>query len=113
MDGDFRREYQIRLPLPLAQLYRRAHDAKEARALHENIYYLFEAAVKLAVAPAVACYLYEVDHGAQRVPSLDRLLARLALPSFGHWLEMLRELARHFGTRPDAASHPGSRLAQS
>ena len=106
MNREFHREYQIRLPLPLAQLYRRANDAKDARSLHENIYYLFEAAIKLAVAPGVSCYLKEIDQGALRVSALDAFLSRLALPSFGHWVGMLRELARHFGTRPDASSHP-------
>src|SRR5262249_46641812 len=33
-------------------------------------------------------------------------LAQLALPSLGQWVGMLRELARHFGARPDAATHP-------
>ena len=38
--------------------------------------------------------------------ALDRLLVHLALPSLGQWVGMLRGLARHFGTRPDAGSHP-------
>ena len=44
--------------------------------------------------------------GAPRSKALDRVLAQLALPSLGQWVGMLRELARHFGQRPDAASHP-------
>ena len=73
---------------------------------HDNTFYLFEALVKLAAAPAVASYLHEIEQGGPRVAELDRVLVHLALPSLGQWVGMLRELARHFGTRPDAASHP-------
>jgi tetratricopeptide (TPR) repeat protein/serine/threonine protein kinase len=106
MTATFQREYLLRLPLPLAQLYARAHNAKEARARHDNAFYLFEALVKLAATPAVACYLHECEQGQPRDPALDRLLAQLALPSLGQWLAIFRALARHFGQRADAASHP-------
>jgi WD40 repeat protein/serine/threonine protein kinase len=106
VSDEYRRDYLIRLPLPLAQLYNRAYNAKDPRGRHDNAFYLFEALVKLAVAPAVASYLQEVGGGAPRVPALDRQLAHLALPSLGQWLGMLRELARHFGQRVDAAAHP-------
>ncbi len=106
MSQEFRREYLLRLPLPLAQLYSRAYNAKDARGRHDNAFYLCEALVKLAAAPLIACYLDEAEQGAPRSEALDRLLAQLALPSLGQWLAMLRELARHFGGRPDAAAHP-------
>src|SRR5215203_4106438 len=106
MSQEFRRDYLARLPLPLAQLYSRAYNAKDPRGRHDNTFYLFEALVKLAGAPAVAAYLHEIDHGAPRVAALDRLLVHLALPSLGQWVAMLRETARHFGSRPDAPSHP-------
>jgi serine/threonine protein kinase len=106
MAETFQREYLLRLPLPLAQLYSRAYNAKDARGRHDNTYYLFEAFLKLAAAPAAAVYLHEVQHGAARVPALDGLLAALALPSLGQWLAILRGLARHFGERADAAAHP-------
>ena len=54
MAQEFQREYLLRLPLPLAQLYSRAYNAKDARGRHDNTFYLFEALVKLAAAPAVA-----------------------------------------------------------
>ncbi len=79
---------------------------KDARGRHDNAFYLCEALVKLAAAPLIACYLDEAEHGTPRSEALDRLLAQLALPSLGQWLAMLRELARHFGGRPDAAAHP-------
>ncbi|HEX4147413.1 MAG TPA: protein kinase, partial [Pirellulales bacterium] len=103
---EFRRAYLVRLPLPLAQLYCRAHNAKDARGRHDNAFYLFEATIKLAAAGAVACYLQEVASGARpRVPALDRQLAQLALPSLGQWVGILRELSRHFGERVDAPTH--------
>jgi tetratricopeptide (TPR) repeat protein/serine/threonine protein kinase len=110
MAADFQREYLLRLPLPLAQLYSRAHNAKDARGRHDNAFYLCEALVKLAGAPAVACYVQETQQGQPRAEALDRLLLQLALPSLGQWLAILRELSRHFGTRVDADRHPLGRL---
>ena len=106
MSQQFQRDYLVRLPLPVAQLYSRAFNAKDARARHDNAFYLFEAIVKLAAAPAVACYLREVESGRDRIAAIDRLLAQLALPSLGQWVAMLRELSRQFGSRTDAATHP-------
>ena len=45
-----------RLPLPLAQLYRRAHNAKTPRDAHDFAFYLWEAALKLLAAGAAATY---------------------------------------------------------
>ncbi len=102
----FHREYLLRLPLPLAQLYSRAHNATDPRGRHDNTFYLFEALVKLTAAPAIVEYLDEIERGAPRSAAIDKLLLQLALPSLGQWVGMLRELARRFGARPDAASHP-------
>ncbi|MBC8868505.1 MAG: serine/threonine protein kinase [Planctomycetes bacterium] len=106
MDDTFHRDYLVRLPLPLAQLYSRAHNAKQARARHDNAFYLCEALIKLAAAPAIVAYLNEASRGATRSDAVDGQLAHLTLPSLGHWLGLLRESARHFGNRVDAASHP-------
>lgn len=108
----FRRDYLVRLPLPLAQLYSRSHNARDARCRHDNAYYLFETLVKLMAAPAIAAYLHELDQGRPRVPALDQQLLQLALPSFGQWVGMLRELTQYFGSRADAPSHPLGRLAE-
>jgi eukaryotic-like serine/threonine-protein kinase len=110
MNADFQRDYLLRLPLPLAQLYSRAFNAKDARARHDNAFYLCEVLVKLAAAPAVACYLHEANRGRQRSDAIDRLLIQLALPSFGQWLAILRELSRYFGVAADASRHPLGRL---
>src|SRR4029079_7811350 len=93
----FNREYLLRVPLPLAQLYSRAFNAKDARSRHDNTFYLFEALIKLAAAPLVAAYLHGVQTGAGRVAALDRLLLSLARPSLGEWVALVRELARSFG----------------
>ena len=106
MSQEFQRDYLIRLPLPLAQLYQRAYNDKSAQSRHNNTFYLFEALIKLATAPLVAAYLYEVEQGSPRVAELDQLLVHLALPSLGQWVGMLRALSRHFGNRADAGSHP-------
>lgn len=83
MSQEFQRDYLVRLPLPLAQLYGRAHNAKDSRSRHDNTFYLFEALVKLAAAPAIACYLHEIQLGAPRVAKIDKELVHLALPLLG------------------------------
>ena len=45
-----------RLPLPLAQLYRRAHNAKTPLERHNAAYYLWEAALKLLGSVAIVAY---------------------------------------------------------
>lgn len=102
----FRREYLLRLPLPLAQLYSRAYNAKDARGRHDNCFYLFEALIKLSACPLIAAYVRHVRAGGPRVAKLDSFLSQLALPSLGQWVGFLQELARYFDDLPDAASHP-------
>lgn len=103
---DFRREYLIRLPLPLAQLYCRARNAKDGRGRHDSCFYLFESLIKIAGMPMVACYHEELKNGGENVEALDRLLAQLALPSLGQFVGILRETARYYGERDDAETHP-------
>jgi class 3 adenylate cyclase len=93
MAATFHREYLVQLPLPLAQLYSRASNAKDPRGRYENAYYLFEALIKLTAAPLIAAYLQEVRHGGTHVEALDRQLTQLALPSLGQWVGMVREPA--------------------
>ena len=71
--GRFHREYLLRLPLPLAQLYGRANNAKDACGRHDNAFYLFEALIKLTATPLIAAYRQEIAGGAKRDPELDRL----------------------------------------
>jgi eukaryotic-like serine/threonine-protein kinase len=112
MSLEFHRDYLIRLPQPLAQLYCRAYNAKDARGRHDHTFYLLEALIKLAATPLVAAYLDDAVRGGPRVAELDRRLAQLALPSLGQWLSILRDLAQYFGCRVDAATHPLGHLWQ-
>ena len=109
--SQFDRDYLVRLPLPLAQLYRRAYNAAEARARHNNTFFLFEATIKLAASVLVAGYARSLESGEPRNSALDEPLKNLQRPSLGQWVGILRELARHFGRRADAASHPLGHLA--
>jgi eukaryotic-like serine/threonine-protein kinase len=77
-----------RLPLPLAQLYRRACNAKTAHERHLVGFYLWEAALKLLGSSAIACYACQPRHD----PALVQRLQNLARPSLGHWWEFVRLL---------------------
>lgn len=103
---DFRRAYLLRLPLPLAQLYSRAHNAKDNRSRHDNCYYIFESLIKLTACPLIGSYIDDLNRGHPHVEPVDRALGHLALPALGQWLGMLRELARHYGTSADTKGHP-------
>jgi hypothetical protein len=93
----------VRLPLPLAQLYRRARNAKSAQDRHHNAYYLAEAALKLSACARIGAAL--ASGLAPRSP-LARSLEDLSLPSVGHWVGFLREAALHLRDRPDSALLP-------
>ncbi len=69
------------LPLPLAQLYRRAQNAKTPLEQHLTAFYLWEAGIKLLGAAAVAEY---AARGLNE-PEIDKRLPNLALPVLGHW----------------------------
>jgi WD40 repeat protein/serine/threonine protein kinase len=77
-----------RLPLPLAQLYRRAHNAKTDLERHLTAFYLWEAALKLLGATAIVTYAERGRHD----PQLAERLQNLARPALGHWWEFVRGL---------------------
>jgi serine/threonine protein kinase/Tfp pilus assembly protein PilF len=77
-----------RLPLPLAQLYRRAHNAKTPLERHLTAYYLWEAALKLLASAAVVTYADLSTHD----PKVAERLQNLARPALGHWWEFVRLL---------------------
>lgn len=77
-----------RLPLPLAQLYRRAHNAKTPLEQHLAAFYLWEAALKLLASVAIVEYAERRDHD----PKLAERLQCLARPALGHWWEFTRRL---------------------
>jgi serine/threonine protein kinase len=77
-----------RLPLPLAQQYRRAANAKTTFERHLAAYYFWEAGLKLLASVAVVEYaaLGRPD------PQLNECLKSLARPAIGHWWEFVRKL---------------------
>lgn len=77
-----------RLPLPLAQLYRQAHNAKTALERRQAAYYLWEASLKLLPAVALVEYARLDDRDAQ----LNERLKYLTCPSLGHWWDFARRL---------------------
>jgi hypothetical protein len=76
------------LPLPLAQLYRRAHNAQTPLDRHLTAFYLWEASLKLLGCGAVVAYADGPEHD----PQLAERLQNLARPSLGHWWEFVRRL---------------------
>jgi hypothetical protein len=78
-----------KLPLPLAQLYRRAHNAKSALERHQAAFYLWEAGLKLLGSACVVAYAKLASHD----PELAEELHNLARPSLGHWWGFARRLA--------------------
>jgi WD40 repeat protein/serine/threonine protein kinase len=87
-----------RLPLPVAQLYRRAHNAKAALERHLTALYLWEASLKLLASAAVVTYADRPEHD----PQLAERLQALARPSVGHWWEFLRLLVPAVADAGDA-----------
>jgi serine/threonine protein kinase len=77
-----------RLPLPLARLYRRAHNAKTPLDRHQAAYFLWEASLKVLSATAVVAWAERGEHS----PELAERLQNLARPSLGHWWEFTRLL---------------------
>src|SRR5436305_14818681 len=85
------------LPLPLAQLYRRAHNAKTALERHLTAFYLWEASLKLLASVAVVEYAEQPAHD----PQLAERLTTLARPALGHWWEYVRLLVPVLAERGD------------
>jgi hypothetical protein len=77
-----------RLPLPLAQLYRRALNAKNPLARHLTGFYIWEAGLKLLASVAIVEFSRRGDCDA----ALQERLKNLARPALGHWWEFARLL---------------------
>jgi serine/threonine protein kinase len=77
-----------RIPLPLAQLYRRAHNAKTPLERHLSAFYLWEAGLKLLASVAIVEY---AERGKPDTELIERL-QNLARPALGHWWEFARRL---------------------
>jgi eukaryotic-like serine/threonine-protein kinase len=103
-DAD-RDEILAKLPLPLAQLARRAHNAKTALERHYAAFYLWEATLKLLASAAVV----EYADGGMPEPALAEPLQRLARPALGDWRGLVRLLLPVLAER-DAAYRPVGEL---
>lgn len=88
-------DFLRRLPLPIAQLYRRSVNAKTARDAHDFAFYLWEAAIKLLACTAIV----EYRAGKETDPVIDGRLKNLARPSLGHWWEFVRLLVPHLAEK--------------
>jgi WD40 repeat protein/serine/threonine protein kinase len=88
-----------RLPLPLAQLYRRAHEVTLPLERHLVAFYLWEATLKLVASVAVV----EYAAGDAPDPAIAERLRNLARPSLGHWREFVRLLLPPLAARGDSA----------
>ena len=88
-----------RLPLPMAQLYRRAHNAKTSLECHLTAFYLWEAGLKLLASVAIVEY---AERG-PAVPEVAERLKNLARPAVGHWWEFVRLLVPALADAGDPA----------
>src|SRR5262245_8349927 len=86
-----------RLPLPLAQICRRAQNAKSALEQHQAAYYFWEVSLKLLASTAVVEYAELKDDD----PQLAERLQNLARPAIGHWWEFARRLVPILADRGD------------
>jgi serine/threonine protein kinase len=98
----------VRLPLPLAQLYRRALNAKTPVDRHHNAFYLAEATLKLAACLRIGIVL---AHKVDLSEPLIRSLEALCMPSIGQYVSFLRDVNEHLLERPDAALLPLAAVA--
>jgi serine/threonine protein kinase len=85
------------LPLPLAQLWKRARNAKTAHERHLSSYYLWEAALKLIAFVAIVEYARRPEHD----PELTSRLKNLTRPNIGQWWEFVRRLLPVLAERGD------------
>ena len=97
-----------KLPLPLAQVLKRALNGKSAVERHHCTYYLAEASLKLAAAVRIGLWL---SRGEVVGSNYAEKLKALAFPSTGHWLSFLREMNQALAALPDAALFPLARDA--
>ncbi|HEX4590819.1 MAG TPA: hypothetical protein VH120_12855, partial [Gemmataceae bacterium] len=87
-----------RLPLPLAQLYIRAFNAKTSLERHLTAFYFWEAGLKLLASAAVV----EYARRGKSDPDLSSRSKNLAHPSLGHWWEIARRLVPVLANGGDA-----------
>ena len=94
---------QDRLPMPLAQLCKRALRSDAPSDRHHAAFYLAEASVKLAASARIGRWL---DRGCTPGGDLAKRLEGLLLPSLGHWCGWFRDVSAALAALPDAAADP-------
>jgi hypothetical protein len=97
-DSGFDEDLVRRLPLPLAQLYRRADNAKSAFECHATAFYLWEVAIKLLGSVAIVQYTEQSDPDSNVFEWLQQALGRASL---GDWWEFSRRLVPLLAERGD------------
>ena len=96
------------LPLPLGQLLRRAANAKSVADRHTSAWALWEAAIKTLGAAAVGTFAADPSPN----PRITAQMRKLARPSLGDWVGLLRDVVPHLADR-GAAGFPALRAAVS
>ncbi len=96
-------EFFSRLPLPLAQAYLRLRNARESKEKHDAAYFLLEAVLKFLAILALGEFLALGKESTERAARLPKM----ARPSIGHWVQLLRTLAAFFS---DSREEPPGRL---
>jgi hypothetical protein len=91
-----------RLPLPLAQIYRRAHNAKTPLERHLTAFSLWEASLKLLASVAIVEYAQRCEADAH----LTERLQNLTRPQLGHWWEFVRLLVPLLADKGQEAFRP-------
>jgi hypothetical protein len=86
---EFDEELIRRMPLPLAQLYRRADNAPSGIGRHLMAFHLWEAAIKLLGSVALVQYAQQPNPDTNLIERLQQSLVR---PSLGHWWELARRM---------------------
>ncbi|MBL8850666.1 MAG: serine/threonine protein kinase, partial [Planctomycetaceae bacterium] len=106
--GDVAEETARRLPMPLAQLFRRSANCKTVIDAHLTAFSLAEASIKLLSASAIVHFAEQPTHD----PALVECLRKLARPSLGHWWEFARRLIPSLAERHAAFAHVRSMLLE-
>jgi serine/threonine protein kinase len=88
-----------RLPYPLAQLYRDAHNTRTPKDRQFKAYCLWEASLKLMATVALAGYAERAETDPQTLAKLDGVLK---MPTTGLWLRVVNTLLSEFASGPEA-----------
>jgi hypothetical protein len=95
-----------RFPLPLARLYRRAHNEKKPLDRHLMALNLWEVALKMLGSTAAVVY---TERG-QPTPEASAALERLARPTLGDWWSLVRVLVELLADSGDAGFSAARKL---